>query len=470
VARRLFGTAGIRGRTNEEITPALALEIAQAFGTRIRRAKKGAGRVCVAHDPRYGARTLAHAAVAGLSASGSEVIDYGILPAGAFSLNIVMAKADGGVMVTGSHMPYDRIGLLVFLEDGSCAPFEATDEIEEIRRAGSAFRVKPEEIGAIHQGSIPAEVYATELLRHVDRRAIAARSPKVLVDPANGSASTLAREVFERVGCQVVSINASFQPVPNRPSEPRSEAVEEAKSLAKVLKVDLGVCLDMDADRALFLTGRGEAVSEDASGGILARAELKPDDLCVVPVNSSGLIEYVAQRAGARLEYCRVGQPETIKAVKALRAVFSYEESGKYYFARSFLWSDGVFSALKMLETMSKERRSLPELAESLPAFHQAKESVPVPDESKARVYDDAVRIVRAEGEPGVRDVEIDGFKRIYKDHAWLLLRPSGTEPLIRVFSDASSVARAAELVSAGSRAVRAALAAQPPARPPTSA
>jgi phosphomannomutase/phosphoglucomutase len=351
-------------------------------------------------------------------------------------------------------MPYDRIGLLLFLEDGSCAPFEVTDPIEEILQKEEMLRVTPEEIGTIHHGSTPTEVYADELLRHVDRKAVG-KGRKVLIDPANGAASTLAREVFERIGCEVVSINSGFQPVPNRPSEPRDSTVEEAKSISKVLKLDMGLCLDVDADRALFVTGKGETVSEDTVGGIFAQNELKKDDVCVVPVNSSGLIEYVAQRAGARLEYCRIGQPETIKAVKEKKAVYSYEESGKYYFARSFLWSDGIFSGLKMLEIMGRDRRSLHELAAELPVFHQVKESVPVPDAKKTAVCDRVVELMRASGsEPGVRDVDIDGFKRVYKDHAWLLVRASGTEPVVRIFSDASSLDRAKELVARGVEAV----------------
>jgi len=459
VARRLFGTAGIRGGTNVDITPRLCLEITQAFGTWVRRRRKSTGRIGVAHDTRFGARAFAQAAISGAAASGNDVVDYGILASGPFSVNISQSNADGGVMITGSHMPYDRIGILLFVEDGSSAPFDVTDQVESLFETGDLLRVKPEEIGQIHQGASPGEVYAAEVLRHVDRKAIAARRLRVLVDPANGAASTLAREIFERAGCEVVSINAGFQPIPNRPSEPRAHTVEEARNIAKVLKLDMGVCLDVDADRSLFVTSRGEALSEDAVGALFAHSELKPGDVCVVPVNSSGLIEYVAQRTGARLEYCRIGQPETIKAVKTLKAVYSYEESGKYYFARNFPWADGIFSGLKMLEILAKERRSLPELADSLPAFHQVKDSVPVPEERKASVFQEAVRQIReGGGGPGVRDVEMDGFKRVFKDHAWLLVRPSGTEPLIRVFSDATSVARAQELVKAGLAAVKKAL------------
>jgi phosphomannomutase/phosphoglucomutase len=458
VAKRLFGTAGIRGGTNVDITPRLCLDIAQAFGTWIRRRRQSAGRVGVAHDTRFGARPFAQAAIAGISAAGHEAIDYGVLASGPFSVNLVQSSADGGVMVTGSHMPYDRIGILLFGPDGSCAPFDVTDEIERLHREGDLLRVKPEEIGAIHQGSSPGEVYIGEALRHVDRKAIAARRLRVLIDPANGSASTLAREAFERAGCEVVSINASFQPIPNRPSEPRAHTVEEARSIAKVLKLDMGLCLDVDADRSLFVTARGEALSEDAVGAIFAHSELKTDDVCVVPVNSSGLIEYVAQRVGARLEYCRIGQPETIKAVKDLKAAYSYEESGKYYFARNFLWADGIFSGLKMAEILARERRSLPEIADALPAFHQVKDALAIAEERKEPVFRGAVQRLRDGAvEPGVRDVEIDGFKRVFKDHAWLLVRPSGTEPLIRVFSDGSSVARAQELVKAGLAAVAAA-------------
>lgn len=456
---RLFGTSGIRGTTNTEITAELCLKISQAYGTKLFKLKKRRCKVCVAYDTRFGAPTLARAAAAGLSASGHDVIDFGILPTGAFSMNITLLKADGGVLITGSHMPYDRIGVILMLDDGAYAPFDVTDEVEKIYFEGSFLQVKPDEIGTISEGSNPFDVYVNELIRKVDREAIARRGFRVLLDPGNGAAAVVARQVFEKLGCEVVSINATYQHIPNRPSEPRDNTVQEAKNIVKVLKLDMGLCLDVDADRSLFITQKGEALSEDTVGAIFARHELKGGDLCVVPVNSSGLIEYVCTRIGARLEYCRIGQPETLKAVKQLGAAYSYEESGKYYFARHFLWSDGVYSGAKMLEVMAKEKRPLADLAAVFPRFHQVKHTVHINDAKKQTIMEAVFDLMQKQSKPEeIKDVVLDGYKRVFPDNSWLLIRKSGTEPLIRVYSDAPTLERAKELVEEGTKVLQEAI------------
>lgn len=448
IRKRLFGTSGIRGVTNREITPELCLKIAQAFGTWVRRTGKSRGKIGVAHDTRYGAPVLANAVAAGIAASGHDVVHGGVLPSGPFALNVRLMHADGGVMITGSHMPYDRIGIMLVLPDGSSAPFDVTDVVEDIYHHGPLFHVKPDEMGSISQATNPFDLYTTELLTRVDRKHLASKNFRVLVDPANGAASVIGREIFEKLGCEVVSVNSSYQPVPNRPSEPRADTVEEAKNIAKVLKLDLGICFDVDADRALFVDKTGASISEDAAGAIFAHAELKPDDVCVVPVNSSGLIEWLCRRVGAKLEYSKIGQPEIVKSLKDLRGVFGYEESGKYYFARTYPWSDGIYSAVRMLEIMAHERKTIHELADALPKFYQGKHGVRVDDVHKDKIMEEVFRRMKLMPWADTkRDVVIDGFKRIFADDSWVMIRASGTEPLIRIYSDATTPERAGFLV-----------------------
>ena len=171
----------------------------------------------------------------------------------------------------------------------------------------------------------------------------------------------------------------------------------------------------------------------------------------IVPVNSSGLIEVICRRVGARLEYCRIGQPLTVKALKDLGGVYSYEESGKYYFARRQMWCDGLLSAAKFLELMARTGKKASELVADLPRFHQAKDGLEVEHALKQPLLRKVEETWKNELHQGrVRDVTIDGLKRVYEDGAWLLVRPSGTEDLMRVYSDAPSRDRAEALVRGG--------------------
>lgn len=455
--RRRFGTAGLRGATNSEVTPELAFRIAALW------AREVGGDLAVGHDTRWGAEMLARAVAAGVSAAGARATCYGCLPTGAFATNIVKNGHSGGVLITGSHMPPERIGIIVLLSDGAYAPFDVTDPIEEAleRWDWAPLAVPADRIGDIVESFHHFETYVADVLDQVDARLIKQKKFRVFVDPANGTGSLVAKELYQWLGCEVELINYDPSPTPARPSEPRASTLTEAIARVKALGVDLGFGFDVDADRVVFIDETGTPLSEDTVGGLFAREELRRGDLCVVPVNSSGLIELVCRNVGARLEYCRIGQPLTVKALKELGGVYSYEESGKYYFARRQMWCDGLLSAAKFLEVMARTGKTASALAAEIPRFYQTKDGLEVEHARKEPLLRAVERAWQNELHEGrVRDVTIDGLKRVYEDGAWLLVRPSGTEDLMRVYSDAPTRERAEALVHGGMGLVERCLAA----------
>lgn len=456
---RRFGTAGLRGLTNVEVTPELAFRVAAGFVHEL--SPEARGDFAVGHDTRYGAEMLARSAASAVAACGHTATFFGCIPTGALAINIKAHEHTGGVLITGSHMPPDRIGILLMLPDGACAPFDVTDPVEARLEDfdWTALAAPVEKIGDIVESFHHFETFVSEVVQQVDARLIKSKKYKVFVDPANGAGSLVAKELYQWLGCEVELINYDPAPVPGRPSEPRAHTLTEAIRGVKALGCDLGFGFDVDADRVVFIDENGDPISEDTTGAIFARAELKRGEICVVPVNSSGLIEIVCAQVGAKLEYCRIGQPLTIQALKEFGGVYSYEESGKYYFARRNMFCDGLLSAAKFLEQMARSGKKASELVAELPRFYQAKDGLKVPADQKAPLLErvrSAWETALVDGR--VRDVTIDGLKRIYTDHAWLLIRPSGTEELVRVYSDAPSEARARELVTAGLKLVRACL------------
>lgn len=445
--------------TNTGITAELALRVARAYGDWIHRQAKQSGSVAVGHDTRWGAEMLARAAASGFASAGHHVQFYGCVSTGVLSLNVACTKQDGALLVTGSHLPPDRIGLILLQADGSIAPFSVTDAVEEILASEDYREVPPREIGRLEEAFHPYELYISECMQALDARLCRSKNFKVLADPANGTASYIAMEFFQWLGCDVELINYDPNPVPGRPSEPRAAVVTDAIAAVRKHGCHLGACFDVDADRSLFIGADGIPVSEDTMGAVFAKHELKAGDVCVVPINSSGLIEKVCRDVGARLEYCEVGQPPTLEAIKRLKAGFSYEESGKYYFPRHFLWSDGLYTSGRLLELMAQSGRSVAELAAEFPRYHQVKKNVAVADDRKDQALARATeRLQKVMTEGRSRDITIDGFKRVYDDNSWLLFRKSGTEPLIRVYSDAPTKERAETLAAQGSALLEACL------------
>lgn len=455
---RMFGTAGVRGVINTEITPELTLRIAAAFTSLMRRDDGRRPTIGVGHDTRYGADVLGRAAASGACAAGADSMFYHVIPTGAFCHNVRANGHAGGILITGSHMPPDRTGIAVILDSGAYAPFSFTDRVEAILRdfRWEALAVAPDRIGHPIEAFHAFESYVGYMVQQVDAPLLKRRGFRVLCDPANGAASLVAMELFQWLGCSVEMMNYDPAPVPARPSEPRAASTSEAQKRVAAGGFDAAFCLDVDADRCLMIDESGRPLSEDAVGAIFAREQLGRGDLCVVPINSSGLIEVACEQAGARLEYCPVGQPHTQEAILARGAKFSYEESGKYYFPDRHIWPDGLFSAIRMLHIMARSQKKLSELAAQFPRFHQVKNTVPVPNDRKERLMRRVKEAWGKELSDGRRaDYDLDGLKRVYDDRSWLLIRLSGTEELVRVYTDAPTEERARELADQGAAFVR---------------
>lgn len=467
--KKLFGTAGIRGLTNIEITPSLALGIGGAFGKFLMgdypenadRVEREDIKVFVGRDTRYGAKMLEHAVVSGLLSSGIDVAECGVLPTPALTWLVKECEKDvkGGVMVTGSHTPEDRIGIILILGDGTTVFGKEGEVIENIYYEIYGER-RPEKGAPYNEIKTPTKItdalnrYRKMLLSTIDERdveTIKRKEFKVLVDPCNGTAAGFLGNLLEEIGCTVVRINDAPSPEFGRPSEPRAETLTEAARITKEEGCDIGIGTDVDADRVLFIDERGNVASEDAVGALFAKNQLRNGDVCVVPINSSGLIEIICEEEGAKLVQCRVGPPEITDAIIKNRACFGYEESGKYFFARQFVWADGIFASLNLLNIMAESNMTLSELLSRFPRFYQVKKGIKCDDSVKTGVMDEIRESDKLDTLGELKEtVTIDGVKKVYGDNSWLLVRASGTEPLIRVFSDAMSRERAEELVEEG--------------------
>lgn len=466
---RLFGTSGVRGATNIEITPELALKLSKAFADWLGRK----GTVVLGRDTRYGAPMICHAIAAGLESRGMNVIDCGVLPTPALGHALLDIKADGGVMVTGSHMPPERLGLIYL--DGSASYISDDKALEVEDRYFNGLRdsdaVIMDRIGTMIADGTRIERYMEFLKGLIDKGTISklASGPdfRVVADPGNGTAVNILSSLIRFCGIEVLALHEEMRGDPERPPEPRKHTLGKTVEYLTNTNASFAAATDLDADRVLFIEEEGKVLSEDVIGAIFAKWVFKKcieegngSPVCITPVNSSGLIEYVAKEFGVTVEYCKIGQPDTERALREYgkRAVFAYEESGKYYFARHVHWCDGILSTLFLLEIMAEREMSLKELSREFPRFYQAKAQFRCSDTAKERVYECLVK--RFDSSPSMlegrkKDITIDGFKRIFNDNSWLLLRPSGTEPLFRLYSDAMSQDRANELLSLGAELVK---------------
>ncbi|MBU7033580.1 MAG: hypothetical protein HXS49_00210 [Theionarchaea archaeon] len=444
----LFGTSGVRGHTVSEITPQLAMDIGSSVGALI-----GNGKACTGRDTRFGSHMLELAARSGLMSQGIDVIECGVVPTPVLA-HMVSEEADGGIMVTGSHLPPDMVGIIPLLEDGAYLPDEQVKVVEEsiVHRAFLETRVDNSKVGSLNEATDCLSRYRDRVLSLIDSDLIARNRFRVAVDPVNGTACGFLADILEFIGCDAAEINGEPSGIPGRPPEPRASTLTDLCAMVRENSLDLGVGLDTDADRVVFIDEKGIPLSEDVIGVIFAdHVFAAKKGAFVTPVNSSGIVEWFRRTRDVKLEYCKIGQPATVEAIKRAGSIYSYEESGKYYFAEEVNWCDGLLATLKLLEILASNKITLSQLVDRYPRFYQVKHTINLPAEKK----DAAMSLIRDHVLPTLGDdclqmVDIDGFKLVYPDDSWLLLRASGTEPVLRVYSDSPDRMRAETLVKKG--------------------
>jgi phosphomannomutase/phosphoglucomutase len=439
---KVFGSSGTRGVANEALTPTFVLRVAKAAGT-----AWGADRVAIARDTRTTGEMLADAAAAGLTSVGVDVDRVGQLPTPAVQ---AYAEAEGipAMMITASHNPAEYNGVKLVGDDGVELTVPDLERVEDIFLGESFEPATWDEVGRSTRVEDAADRYVDRVLDAVDHERVADADLTVALDPGHGAGALTSPEFFRRLGCRVVTVNA--QPdghFPGRDPEPVPENLGDLGDLVRATDADVGIAHDGDADRAIFYDETGDYVEGDATLAALAAAELDEGDVTVSAVNVSQRLVDVVDETGARLELTPIGSTNLITRVRELLAEGAHvplagEGNGGIFFPDYRIARDGAYTAARFLELLADAPVS--EVVEPYGGYHNVRRNVEYEREAE-RTAMLAAAEERAESADAELDTK-DGFRLDYGD-AWVLARPSGTEPLVRVYAEARDAARANDLV-----------------------
>jgi len=438
--RRLFGTNGIRGLVNKELTVEMAASIGSAIGTFF----KG-GNLVVGYDARTSSPMLANAVISGLIATGCNVLFAGMAPTPTLQYTVKDYKADGGVIITASHNPPEYNGIKVLWSDGIEISREQEIEIENIFFDGKLSYAGWNSLGTIKPLSGIMDRYIEAVKRHVDTAKIASKSFHVVVDAANSVASLTIPRLLREMGCKVTTINANIDGTfPGRLPEPRPENLKELSLAVRALGADLGVAFDGDADRSIFVDEKGEIHWGDKTFALVAKHFLKenPGEKIVTPVSSSTLIKDVAEAYGGEIVWTKVGSVVVSHTMKALNAKLGGEENGGIFYGPHLAVRDGGMATALILNIMAKEGQPLSKMLEELPKYFIEKGKVECPERLKDMVLEKLIEKVK-----GSNLSTIDGVKAWFEDKSSILARPSGTEPLYRLYAEAKTAEKAKKLI-----------------------
>jgi phosphoglucosamine mutase len=447
---KLFGTSGVRGVVNEFLTPELACKVGLATAA-VSKAKKA----LVAIDTRVSGPLIESALVSGLSACGVDTCKIGIVPTPMLAYLTRELAYDVGFMITASHNPPQYNGIKIFKGDSLSYTDELQDAVEKRIADGSFEYANWRDIGEITDSD--------ESKRYLDMARTATKHKKawrVVVDPGCGAGFKIAPIILQEAGCEVISLNANPDGhFPARSSEPTKESLVGLSKVVKATAADLGVGFDGDADRVAFIDEKGDFVDFDPALAAYSAYAVRKNGggTIVTTVEASMCVERMVEAARGKVVRTKVGDIYVSELIRQVDAVFGGEPCGAWIHPNYHYCPDGPLSAVLFLNALRDTERSMSEFIEEVPQFMTLREKVKCDNELKGLVLASVGKNIK-KAFPGFKDFStVDGV-RIALEQGWLLIRPSGTEPLIRVTVEGESLEGARDIMEKGKAVIQRAM------------
>ncbi|NVM53519.1 MAG: NTP transferase domain-containing protein [Candidatus Helarchaeota archaeon] len=439
VRRSLFGRYGITGLINIEITPEFASKLGAAFGTIL-----GAGaKVVIGRDNKNISRMIKRALIAGLMSTGVEIYNVEIMPVPLIKYGIRVFNANAGISVKNPYADINLISIRFFDQDGVDVNSKRETEIEDIFFKEKIKRVEPLKVGQVLNPVRTFEVYFEDIMKYINHTIIRTRQPKIILDCANGSSSIIAPSIFQKLGCEVISLNAQLTPGAEVKDVLLSkDSLADLSKTVRALDAEVGIALDEDAGRALFVDNKGDILKGDTALALLIKSRLherKGGRICV-PVSASQVIEQVCEQNGGNVIRTRIGYRPLIEKIIEHKSIFGGDETGGFVFPEFQFARDGILAAAYLIEQIVKEESQLSDLASEIPRFYMAKKIIPVPFQYRGKVM---LNLIEEAYEHNLST--LDGVK-IYFDYGWCLIRPAADENSFEIYSEAKGKGEATQL------------------------
>ncbi|MBN2602711.1 MAG: phosphoglucosamine mutase [Candidatus Thermoplasmatota archaeon] len=442
---RLFGTNGIRGIVNQGIDPRFCIEIGSAIGTYFKK-RNSLPKIAIGTDARLSNSMLKSAVASGLLSTGCNVTDIGVVPSPVVQYTVKKKGFHAGVIITASHNPPEFNGIKVIAGDGTELPKEIEDKIETIYFNKDIVLADWQEVGIYDQYDDAIDFYKQSLISVIDIDLIKRKKFRVVLDCGGGAGCVIAPKLLSDLGCDVTclfcKLDGTFS---GRNSEPLKENLTELIKMVPQIKADFGVALDGDADRAIFVDENGRYLPGDKTLALVAKylTKINKGGITVTPVTSSSCVNDVVTKFGGTVIQTAVGSPIVARVMMENKALFGGEENGGLIFPDFQYCRDSIMSILKIMEIIATGEKSLSELIYEIPNYDMFKTKVACPNNIKEFVLKQMQENI-GEKTP-IKIDKTDGLKMYFKE-GWVLVRPSGTEPIFRIFAESDNTKKAENL------------------------
>jgi phosphomannomutase / phosphoglucomutase len=436
---RLFGTNGVRGIFGEELTIDLVIDLSYSLATYFNN-----GPIIVGYDGRKSSPILSKLVRSVINSAGLNVENARIVPTPCLQYATKYLGYNGGIMITASHNPPDYNGLKPIASDGVEISREDELKVEDIYYSNKFSKADGFGQDLVNESIIDS--YGDAVLALVDVEKIRAKKFKVVMDTGNGAQATVAPFLAQLLGCKVITINGNIDGnFPGRGPEPSTQNLDLLSNMVKYAKADFGVAYDGDGDRSIFCDEKGTVHWGDKTGALLVRHLLKTRHKgaeIVCPINTTMAVSLVVQDEGSKVIHTKVGSVEVSREMVARKSIIGLEENGGFMYGKLNEVRDGVMTTALVFDMLAststnKPQQTFSEMISSLTKIFQYKTKFECPTKL---VADDIANICLKHGSP--QKVEtLDGIKIWIDDETWIMVRRSGTEPLVRMYAESTDKA-----------------------------
>ena len=435
--KKLFGTNGVRGVFSEDFTLEFVNDLTMSLAAYFKK-----GKILVGYDGRHSSPIVAKIVSSTLNYSGLDCYIAGLVPTPCLEYATKKLGYDGGLMITASHNPPQYNGIKPVASDGVEISRDDEKIIEKIYDEKNW--IKGDLFGKTLEEKNVIPTYLDGIISLVDTSAIKNKKFKVCLDLGNGAQSVTAKKLCEKLDCDIFTINEEIDgDFPGRGSEPTPQNLGKLSDLVIKTNSNLGIAFDGDGDRSIFCDENGKILTGDSSALLLCSYLLEkyPNSQVVTCLNSGNIIESIVQKSNSHVVRTKVGSVEVSRKMVSDDALVGYEENGGFMFGKHNHVRDGAMTLALMLDLLSKSEISLSENIENLPPSYTTKTKIECSLEQSKIVISELLK------EFPTSDTS-DGIKIQVDQDNWVMIRPSGTEPIIRIYGESNSQDNLDSLIS----------------------
>ena len=426
---KFFGTNGIRGVFSEDFTLEFVHDMTLALGTYF-----GKGPILIGYDGRESSPIICKIITSTLNSIGIDCKIAGLVPTPCLEYAVKSLGYSGGIMITASHNPPQYNGIKPAAEDGVEISREDELIIEDIY-LNKSWITNPEKWGITGEETRTIETYLDGIISHINSKLIESKSFKVVLDLGNGAQAVTAPNFCKKVNCETILINETIDGMfPGRGSEPTPQNLSVLSKSVIDNRANFGIAFDGDGDRSIFCDNLGNILTGDKSALMLIQHILNqnPNSLVVTCLNSGSNTELLAEKYNSKVIRTKVGSVEVSRKMVSTNALIGFEENGGFMFGKHNQVRDGCMSLALMLDFLATSDNSLSSEISKLPLSFTTKNKLKCSS-------DDAVRVISSLKEEFSNSDVSDGIKIIIDSKSWVMIRPSGTEPIIRIYAESEN-------------------------------